>query len=260
MFLRPNWVGECIHKLQHYSFLQMFSHARDLGPNYEMLPEDYPHANGVSFIQSWKDGDLAENLAFHRPLLPANIQADIKKIKKDFSTLRRDFKQLEKDLEGDYYYQPGGLRRVWSGLAWAATREAFDLMGGLIDFAVWGGGDWHMAHALVGKRDGLMHNGLHQNYKTMVNEWYDRSQRFVRQNLGVMEGSIVHSWHGRKTSRGYGDKHRILAKLGFDPLRHLKRDYQGLYQLHDDGADNFIGLRDSFRKVAHERQEDGIEI
>ena len=37
-FARPNWVGECIHKLQHYKFLQMFSHAQDLGPNYEILP------------------------------------------------------------------------------------------------------------------------------------------------------------------------------------------------------------------------------
>src|SRR5215469_11883154 len=45
-FLRPNWVGECIHKLQHYSFLQMFSHARDASPTYELMPEGYPHADG----------------------------------------------------------------------------------------------------------------------------------------------------------------------------------------------------------------------
>src|SRR6266404_6108120 len=49
-FVRPNWVGECIHKLQHYAFLQMFSHARDVGPDYEVMPEDYPHADGVGFV------------------------------------------------------------------------------------------------------------------------------------------------------------------------------------------------------------------
>ncbi len=52
-FVRPNWAGEIIHKLQHYAFLQPFTQARDLAPNYEMLPEDYPHANGVSFLKSW---------------------------------------------------------------------------------------------------------------------------------------------------------------------------------------------------------------
>src|SRR5271166_2168914 len=57
-FLRPNWVGETIHKLQHYDWLQMFSHARDLGPNYEMLPENYPHANGYGFVEAYQRGFL----------------------------------------------------------------------------------------------------------------------------------------------------------------------------------------------------------
>jgi hypothetical protein len=62
-FLRPNWVGEAIHKLQHTlqggcAFLQMFSHARDLGPNYEMLAEDYPKADGLGFVHAWRQGLL----------------------------------------------------------------------------------------------------------------------------------------------------------------------------------------------------------
>jgi hypothetical protein len=35
VFARPNWVGETIHQLQHYAFLQMWSEAQDLGPTYE---------------------------------------------------------------------------------------------------------------------------------------------------------------------------------------------------------------------------------
>src|SRR5271154_2042756 len=58
-FLRPNWAGECIHQLQHVGCLQMFSHARDLGPNYEMLPESYPHASGSGFVKAWQEGFLA---------------------------------------------------------------------------------------------------------------------------------------------------------------------------------------------------------
>lgn len=36
-FARPDWVGETLHKLQHYDVVQMFSEAIDLGPNYEVL-------------------------------------------------------------------------------------------------------------------------------------------------------------------------------------------------------------------------------
>jgi len=260
-FARPNWVGECIHKLQHYAFLQMFSQARDLAPNYEMLPETYPHANGVSFVQSWKDGDLAENLAFKQPIkpLPPIIQADLTGLTADAQKLISDITKLTQDLQ-DPYYGGEGPRRVFPGLAWACTRKAWDDVGGLMDFAIWGGGDWATGHALVGKRDGMMHSALHDNYKVLTNEWADRADKHIRRNVGVMEGTIFHSWHGKKIVRGYGDKHRILARLKFDPLRHLKRDAAGLWQLHDDGSEAFIGLRDSFRKIAHERNEDSIDI
>ena len=75
-----------------------------------------------------------------------------------------------------------------------------------------------------------------------------------------MEGSILHSWHGRKTERGYNAKHALLAKIGFDPPRHLKRDVQGLWQLHDDQSIAYIQLRDTMRKIAKERNEDSIDL
>src|ERR1700691_2532172 len=36
-FTRKDWVNETIQQLQHYCFIQLFSHATDLGPNYEPL-------------------------------------------------------------------------------------------------------------------------------------------------------------------------------------------------------------------------------
>lgn len=264
-FVRPNWVSECIQKLQHYDFLQPFSQARDLGPNYEMLPEDYPHANGVSFVQSWKDGDLAENLAFRKPKsevlkkVPQVIIADLENLAADAQRIARDVAKITRDIE-DPYYGGEGPRRVFPGLVWAATRKGWDGVGGLIDFAIWGGGDWAMAHALVGRSEGMMHSGLNQHYKTLTTEWADRADKHIRRNVGVMEGTIFHHWHGKKTARGYGEKHRILARAGFDPLRHLKRDSQGLYQLHDDGTDTYTMVRDEMRRIAKERNEDSIDV
>lgn len=232
MFLRPNWVGECIHKLQHFDFLQMFSHARDLGPNYEMMPEDYPHANGMGFVRAFNDG-----------LFPVGRQTIAARKPKD----------------GGAYYMGYPGARVFPGLAWAATRKGWDAVGGLIDFAIWGGADWHMAHALCEKVEGMMRNDLHRNYKKMVMQWYYRCHTHIRRNVGMMDGSIVHGWHGRKEQRGYNDKHSLLAKLGFDPLRHLKRDSQNIYQLHDDRSSAFPKLRDSLRRIAKRRNEDSID-
>jgi len=247
LFVRPNWVGECIQKLQHYSFLQMFSHARDLGPNYEMLDEHYSHANGMGFVEAWNRGILKTTLS-------PQILADLKALGQDIEQITKDFAQLREDL-GGYY----GQQRVFPGLAWAATRQAWEQVGGLLDFAIWGGGDWHMSHALIEKTEGMMRNDLHRDYKKLVMQWYQRCRTQIRQNVGVMEGSILHNWHGKKVGRGYNTKHSLLAKFGFDPLRHLKRDSQGLYQLHDDRSTSYVQLRDMMRRIAKERNEDSID-
>lgn len=245
VFMRPNWVGECIHKLQHYAFLQMFSQARDLAPDYEMMPNDYPHADGIGFVTHFQNS---------RHVLQTQVSGTLTQVVDGQSTALQ--LNLATDPPPVYY---GGLPRVWPGLAWACTREAWDAVGGLMDFAVWGGGDWHMAHALIQKREGLMHTRLHQSYQNQVMQWYERSGKYIRQNVGVMSGVIFHNWHGRKTERGYAIKHRILADIGFDPTRHLKRDYQGLWQLHDDGSDSFVLLRDTMRQIAKERDEDSAD-
>lgn len=252
-FVRPNWVGEAIHKLQHgtaseRAFLQMFSHARDVGPDYELLAEDYPHANGLGFVEAWQRGDLKTTLS-------PKILADLKALGQDVEQLTKDFAQLREDL-GGYY----GSNRVFPGLAWACTRKAYEAVGGLLDTAIWGGGDWHMAHGLIEKTEGMMRNDLHRNYKKLVTQWYERCRTHVRRNVLVMSGTVLHYWHGRKVSRGYNAKHALLARFGFDPLRHLTRDPQGLWQLHDDRSTSYVQLRDVLRSIARERNEDCNEI
>lgn len=266
-FLRPNWVGECIHKLQHgttsdIAFLQMFSHARDLGPSYEMMDEDYPHANGLGFVTAWQRGIIKSTVTPEIQHDLEELGADIADISpqlkpKQERKIKKDFVELVEDLGG--YYGQFGEKRIFPGLAWAATRRGWDAVGGLIDFAIWGGGDWHMSHALIEKTEGMMRNDLHRNYKKLVNQWYQRCRTQVRRNVLVMEGSITHHWHGRKVGRGYNTKHALLAKFGFDPPRHLRRDGYGLWQLHDDRSTSYVQIRDLMRVIAAERNEDSID-
>jgi hypothetical protein len=227
-FCRPNWVGECIHKLQHGSsrdiaFLQMFSQAQDLGPNYEILK----YGDTPSFAHAYLNGTLQS--AQHAP----------------------------------YYYGklPGQkAAAAWPGLAWACTRKAWDAVGGLWDIPVVdGGADHDMARALIERADGYSRTGAHPNFRKMLSEWEDRCRWNVRRNVLVMEGAILHHWHGPKRDRQYLEKYRLTAGA-FDPLRHIKRDSQGLYQLADDGSENFIKFRDGVRQLAALRREDSIDL
>jgi len=227
-FVRPNWAGECIQKLQHYAFLQMFSHARDVGPNYELLPANYPHADGIGFVRAFTQGVLGK---------PAQVPTG-------------------NPEQSTYGY---GAGRMWPGLAWACTRQAWDAVGGLPDFHIWGGGDFVMGHALVGMHKEMMRNDLHPNYRKLAYAWYESCERHIRRNVGMMDGTVLHHFHGRKSARGYASKHSLLAQIGFDPIRHLKRDYQGLWQLNDLGEDSHIKLRDTMRVIAKERNEDSPE-
>jgi hypothetical protein len=219
-FARPNWVGECIHKLQHYKFLQMFSHAQDLGPNYEILH----YGATPSFVQEWTVGVTQ--------------------------------KQEPRKAADSYYYDGKG----WPGLAWACTRQAWDIVGGLFDIPVVdGGADHDMARALIEQATGLSRNSSHPNFKTILAEWEDRCRWGIRRNVGMMEGTLLHHWHGPKRKRQYTAKYHLTAGA-YDPLRHIKRDSQGLYQLHDDGSENFIKFRDGIRALAALRKEDSTEL
>lgn len=52
LFQRPDWVSECVHQLQHYMVIQMFSEAIDLGPTYEVLDRH------KGFVKSYIDNDF----------------------------------------------------------------------------------------------------------------------------------------------------------------------------------------------------------
>lgn len=228
-FVRHDWAQETLHLLQHYQFLQMFSRAQDLGPNYE------PLSSTPSFVFG----------EFHDPL-----EVD--------ETTGKPY---------SYYYGQQTKDGRWSyrhpGFAWAARRSALDLVGGLIDHTILGSGDWMMAHALFGKVEHTISQGYTDNYKRLAREWQARAERHVQRNVGYMPGTVNHYFHGAKTNRQYNKRWQLLVDCKFDPLTDLKRDTQGLYALEDnDGieGDRFIKLRDGLRRYARLRDEDNPNI
>jgi hypothetical protein len=222
-FARPNWVGETIHQLQHYQIVQMFSEAQDVGPRYASI------STARGFMSCYVKG-------VPRPVGPK---------------------------AGYYYYgQPQGKGPIlWHpGFAWAARREAIDALGGLVDFAMMGAADNHMAHALIGEVTDSYHPNVHPTYKRLLMEWQTRADKHIRRNVGYVSGLLIHYWHGRKVDRRYWDRWKVITENQFNPDTDLKRDWQGLYQLVDDGSPRAIALRDAARKHYRSRNEDSIEL
>jgi hypothetical protein len=146
------------------------------------------------------------------------------------------------------------------GYAWAWRREALDAVGGLIDNAILGSADQHMANALIGRGRASINPKMHPNYLAEVDRWESRAERFIRRNIGVVSGALFHFWHGKKKDRGYLDRWKILRDLQYDPITDLKRDCQGLWQIADDGSSRAIVLRDLVRKYFRARNEDSIDL
>jgi hypothetical protein len=217
-FARDDWADETRHALQHYQLVQMFSEAIDLNPENEGL------GKAMSFVWCTLNGH------------PTMVRAPNGAVYPYFAR-----------KPGQIYPHPG--------YAWAARREAWDALGGLIDISVVaGGGDWHMAHALVGEIEWTLKAPYHPAYKTHMREWQKRCDRYIRRNIGIVPGLVLHHWHGPKTSRRYWSRTGIFTKHQFNPETDIKRDWQGLYQLTDEKPQ----LRDDIRAYFRARNEDAI--
>jgi hypothetical protein len=222
-FLRPDIVEATIHALQHYAVVQMWSRALDLNP------DGHPFAEYSSFAS-----------CYSQSIIPTPLPG--------------------------YGAQNKGY---WhSGYAWAVRRDAFDAMGGLIDFAPLGAADYFMAWSLVGKLAAHLLAQLHdrerakrgysRGYIDALASWETKAAG-LRRNFGCVPGTLAHHWHGKKRRRGYNERENILIDNQFNPRTDLRRDWQGLWQLHDDGTDRSVRLRDQIRAYFQARDEDSSE-
>lgn len=219
-FTNPNWVNETLQQLQHYQFVQMFTHAIDQGPLYQ------PIQTHRGFVYGWQ-------------LDPS----------------------INPDPGSSYGRKAGGPTGslYHPGFAWAARKSSLDMIGGLYESAILGSGDTYMARGLVGKVEGAFGEVgkiVTAGYNEHVKTWQSRAHRIVQKNVGYVESTIMHYWHGKKKDRGYFDRNKILADSKYDPEFDLIRDTRGVLRL---GRNNIV-LRDGLRKYFRNRNEDSIDL
>lgn len=101
------------------------------------------------------------------------------------------------------------------GFAWACSREAYNTMGGLFEYAIVGGGDMIMECCFTNR----IHL-LEKKYSTLDN-FYKKIQNFHNKvkefKLGYINVIIQHYYHGERKNRQYVDRNQILIHNQFDP-------------------------------------------
>lgn len=141
-----------------------------------------------------------------------------------------------------------------SGFAWACTRTFWENTGGLIDFAILGAGDHHMAWATVGKAEESIPKAMSEAYKSRVVDWQHRAVQVTNKFIGYVPGRLEHMWHGSKKRRFYKERWKILIDNQYDPDKDLRHDAQGLIQLVGKPK-----LAHDIHKYLRSRHEDSIE-
>ena len=158
---------------------------------------------------------------------------------------------------GGYYL--GDKYAYWHpGFAWAATRAAMDKIS-LMDKAILGAGDHHMALCLIGEgKRSIPNDDISPAYVKMVLDWEKNAVFALRKNIGYVPGTIMHYWHGAKVNRNYQGRWDIIKKWNYDPVSDLSKDSFGLYRLNMNYGERSIGLRNGIRQYFRSRNEDCI--
>ena len=143
-----------------------------------------------------------------------------------------------------------------TGYAWAISKDTFNKIGGLVDFAILGSADAHMAHAFINQVHKSYHDYVHSNYKKMLDIFQTRCQEAINMSIGYVRGTILHHWHGKKRDRQYVSRWKTLVEHQYDPLMDIYRDDHGLIQLSHRKPELRKALQIYFRC----RNEDSVDL
>jgi len=118
------------------------------------------------------------------------------------------------------------------GYAWACSRRFYNRTGGLIDWAILGSADRHMAMAMIGKVAQSVPGTVHCHYHEMLEEFQTRVNGL---ELGWVSGTIIHKWHGSLANRRYKERWEILVRNKYDPFLDIGTTDEGIIELTERG-------------------------
>ena len=184
----------------------------------KQLPDDWEYV-------AWIDADITFlNPNWAQDTIDALQTNDVVQMFRTAVNLGPNNEAIKIDKGFGYMYAESGTPYVktdkyghWHpGYAWACTRSTFRTMGNaLLDWAILGSGDRHMAMAWIGRVLDSCPGTIHMNYKIMLMEYQHKCQNF---SVSYVPGTILHHWHGRLEDRKYRERWDILVRHKFDPI------------------------------------------
>jgi hypothetical protein len=158
--------------------------------------------------------------------------------------------QCQKSEKNNPYKHPYGH----TGFAWACAREYYEQVEKLLDFAILGSGDAHMAYANLGRVNETINAKISDGYKHLAELWQSKALYASGGIVGYTPGRIEHHFHGPKSRRQYASRWQILIKHHYDPMKDIRFDAQGVLKLKGKKH-----LLHDIMRYNRERLEDSIE-
>lgn len=228
---RYDWALEAIHQLQHFGAVQLFHQFIDVDCRHR------PYCVTNSFAYEYSHSITPE------VFMDAAVQQTRGSKAANANSYVGAVVAADRDAAAQKWWGA-------TGLGWAFRRATWNDMGGLFDMAILGSSDWIMAYGMAGLADGLEFIPQCAPYYQAVKRW-QQGARSIQANIGYLDNTMTHFWHGPKGNRFYRERERILTDNAFDPYLDLKRDSQGLWQL----SGNKPRLRDDLRHYFRARNE-----
>ena len=181
---------------------------------------------------------------------------EVMQMHKSFCSLFHAGKPVAANGNKFWKFQGGPYEYSHTGYAWAATRQFFDWVGGLIEICAMGSGDHAMAYGLVGQVAKTYPGPVSARYKQELELWQTRAQIHINRNIGFVPGVVNHRFHGSKMKRAYEERWGMFVRHGFDPATDLKKNSFGVLEW----AGNKPELQREFDLYLRSRNEDSNQV
>lgn len=142
------------------------------------------------------------------------------------------------------------------GYSFAFRKSVLNQIGGMIDFAIVGSGDHHMATAFIGQVEKSIHNQVHPRYREKLMAYQKLCDQFIQKKIGHVHGIIIHHFHGKKKDRQYTSRWDILIKNDFNPDTDISYDLNRLFQFNGNKPE----LELEIQCYSYSRNEDSIDL
>ena len=223
-FHNTHVATEIINALQEYRVVQPFETCADMGPTGQII--DVHRSFGYCYAQGWEWRPAADGKGGYSAPKPPGVS------------------------------KPAGFGQPWHpGYCLAMRKDVLDRLP-LLEVGVLGAGDHHMLGAIIGKAELTIPDTIHPTYRKTVMDWQARAAKVVNRDLGYVNGTILHGFHGAKGNRRYVSRWKILIDNDFDPETDLYKNAQGVPELEDHKP----GLRNGIRAYFRQRDEDGLSL